>query len=90
VAKKTQTSREPTPDEVEHADAGEPQHPVDLAADVDGSDDGDETHGHVGHGDEEEALGPVDVARWGAFLVGIGAGLLVAVCLFLTIAVIGA
>jgi hypothetical protein len=88
VAKKTQTSHEPTPDELERAEHGEPL-PHGGGGVVPGADAVDEAHGHADHADEE-ALGPVDVARWGAFLVGIGAGLLVAVCLFLTIAVIGA
>jgi len=90
VAKKTQTSPEPTPDEVQPAESDEALGSGDVAGEVHAAEDVAETRGHDDHGHEEEALGPVDVARWGAFLVGIGAGLLVAVCLVLTIAVIGA
>ena len=69
----TETHHEPTGVELDHAE----QDAHDLA----------DTHGgDVHHG---EALGPVDVARWGAFLVGIAAGLLIAFCLTLTVAVIG-
>src|SRR6185295_13226252 len=59
---KTQTSHEPTPDELAHG-TGEVHHPGDLAG---------------------EAHGPDDTARWGAFLVGIGAGLIVGLCLVIT------
>ncbi|MDA8236927.1 MAG: hypothetical protein M0T75_03425 [Chloroflexi bacterium] len=42
-------------------------------------------HGHAGHdedGEHAEPLGPVDWAAWGAGLLGIAAGLVVAFCLF--------
>jgi hypothetical protein len=90
VAKKTQTSHEPTPDEEDHAAAGELHHPGDIAGEEHGLDDHGETHGHDDHAHAEETLGPVDTAAWGAFAIGIGAGLLVAICLALTIWVIGA
>jgi hypothetical protein len=32
-------------------------------------------HGHDEHGDGETALGPIDVAAWGAGLLGIGVAL---------------
>jgi hypothetical protein len=89
VARKTQADHEPTPDELDHAETGELHHPGDIAGEAHGADDHGETHGHDDHAHAEEVLGPVDAARWGAFLVGIGAGLLVALCLVLTIAVIG-
>jgi hypothetical protein len=44
----------------------------------------DAGHGHGGHdehGEHEPALGPIDWAAWGAGLLGVGAGLAVAVCL---------
>ncbi|GAC1666352.1 MAG: hypothetical protein NVS9B8_07740 [Candidatus Limnocylindrales bacterium] len=37
-------------------------------------------HGHAG-----EALGPVDVRAWGALVIGVAAGLLVVLCLVITI-----
>lgn len=80
---KTQTSHEPTPDELAHG-TGEVHHPGDLAGEAQGPDDSGETHGHDDHAHGEEALGPVDTARWGAFLVGIGAGLIVGLCLVIT------
>lgn len=39
---------------------------------------------HDDHGDGLEALGPIDVQAWGAFAIGIGLGLLVAVCVALS------
>ena len=59
----TQTSHEPSPDELANATA-------------DGHDD---RHGHGG-----EALGPVDVQAWGALILGVAAGLVVALCLVIT------
>jgi hypothetical protein len=49
---------------------------------------GDAGHGDGhgdGHGEHEEhgtALGPIDWRAWGAGLLGVGAGLAVAVCLY--------
>jgi hypothetical protein len=85
----TQTSHEPTPDEAAHG-TSEVHHPGDIAGEEHGPDDHGETHGHDDHAHPSEALGPVDVAAWGAFVVGIGAGLLIVICLVLTISVIGA
>jgi hypothetical protein len=90
MANDTQTSHEPTADELEHAPHGELHHPGDIAGEPHGADDHGETHGHDDHAHGAEALGPVDVAAWGAFAVGIAAGLVVAVCLVLTLYVIGA
>jgi hypothetical protein len=42
-----------------------------------GDDHGHDDHAHGG----EEALGPLDPWAWGAGLIGIGAGLIVAICL---------
>ncbi len=45
----------------------------------------DAGHGHAGHeeqGSHAAALGPIDWRAWGAGLLGIGAGLVVAICLF--------
>jgi ABC-type nickel/cobalt efflux system permease component RcnA len=82
---KTQTTHEPSPDELEHASAdGGLHHPGDLADEVHGPDDHGETDGHDDHAHAEEALGPVDVQAWGALILGIAAGLLVVVCLVIT------
>jgi hypothetical protein len=86
----TETHHEPSPDEIEHAERGELHHPGDLAGEAHGADDHGEGHGHDDHAHAEDALGPVDTARWGAFALGVGAGLVVAICLILTVAVIGA
>jgi hypothetical protein len=45
-----------------------------------------ETHGHDdhAHGDEAVPLGPIDVMAWGAALLGIAAGLVVALVLGLS------
>ena len=90
MAKQTQTSHEPTPDELDHAATGELHHPGDIADEPHGPDDHGETHGHDDHAHQGDALGPVDTAAWGAFVVGIAAGLLVVLCLVLTTSVIGA
>ena len=47
----------------------------------------DADHGHAGHdehGDHAEKLGPIDWRAWGAGLLGVGAGVAVAVCLYLS------
>ena len=90
MAEPTETRHEPTPDELAHAERGELHHPGDIADEAHGPDDHGDTHGHDDHAHGPEALGPVDTARWGAFVLGVAAGLLVALCLVLTVAVIGA
>ena len=89
MAKKTQTSPEPIPDEEALAPGGELHDPGDAAGVTHGAGDDPDTHGHDDHAHAGVALGPVDTAAWGAFALGIGAGLLVALCLVLTTAVIG-
>jgi hypothetical protein len=84
-----QTSHEPTPSELSRTEGHEQHRPGDLPGEAHGADDHGGDHGHDDHAHAGEALGPVDATRWGAFIVGIGAGLLVALCLVLTIAVIG-
>ena len=81
---KTQTSHEPTPDELEHAGTDRGHHPGDVAGEAHGPDDHGETHGHDDHAHASEAPGPVDVCAWGALAAGIGLGLLVALCLVIT------
>ncbi len=47
----------------------------------------DAGHGHAGHdehGDHAETLGPIDWRAWGAGLLGVGAGVVVAACLYLS------
>lgn len=48
---------------------------------TDGVDHGDD-HGHDDHAHAEEPLGPIDVAAWGAGVLGIALGLVVAVCFY--------
>jgi hypothetical protein len=80
----TETHHEPTPDEAAHAGTDGGHHPGDIAGETHGVDDHGETDGHDDHAHAAEALGPIDVAAWGALLVGVVAGLLVAVCLLIT------
>ncbi len=45
----------------------------------------DASHGHAGHdehGEHPEKPGPIDWAAWGAGILGVGAGLIVAFCLY--------
>jgi hypothetical protein len=47
----------------------------------------DAGHGHSGHdehGEHAPALGPIDWFAWGAGILGVGAGLVVAFCLYLS------
>ncbi len=59
-------------------------HPGDIGGEPHGPDDHGETHGHDDHAHGSEALGPIDVQAWGALAIGIGLGLLVAVCVALS------
>jgi hypothetical protein len=46
---------------------------------------GHEEHaGHDEHADHGEALGPIDWPAWGAGILGVGAGLAVAFCLYVS------
>ena len=83
------SSHEPSPDEQAHAGAdGGLQHPGDLPAEAHGPDDHGEGHGHDDHAHPSDALGPIDRQAWGALLIGVAAGLIVALCLVLTTAVL--
>jgi hypothetical protein len=62
-------------------------HPGDIPDEPHGSDDHGETHGHDDHAHASDALGPIDVAAWGAFIVGSGLGLAVAICVALSTSV---
>ncbi len=44
------------------------------------TDDHGEDHGHDDHAHPEESLGPIEVAAWGAGVVGVLIGILVALC----------
>ena len=50
------------------------------------TDDHGDDHGHDDHAHAEEPLGPIDVAAWGAGVLGIGIGLVIAVCFLLATA----
>lgn len=82
---KTETSHEPSPDELEHGAADRGHHPGDVAAEAHGPDDHGETHGHDDHAHGGDALGPIDAAAWAAFAVGISTGLLVVLCLVISV-----
>lgn len=44
------------------------------------TDDHGDDHGHDDHAHAEEALGPIDVAAWGAGLLGVVIGVAIALC----------
>jgi hypothetical protein len=54
--------------------------PGDIADEAHGPQDHGDDHGHDDHAHGSEALGPIDVAAWGALALGIGLGLIVALC----------
>ncbi len=68
------TSERHAPDAAGHPGAIAPH-----ATDDHGADHGHDDHAHG----EDERLGPVDVRAWGAGALGIGLGLIVAVCFML-------
>ena len=45
-----------------------------------------EDHGHGGHGSDEVPLGPIDVAAWGAGILGVVIGLVIVLCFVLATA----
>jgi hypothetical protein len=63
-----------------------PDHPADADLDPHGSGAHGADHGHDDHAHEPEALGPVDVLAWSAFVLGAGLGLVVALCIALATA----
>jgi ABC-type nickel/cobalt efflux system permease component RcnA len=86
---KTQTSHEPSPDEIAHgADDHGLHHPGDLAGEAHGPDDHGDGHGHDDHAHDVDALGPVDVQAWGALLLGVAAGLVIVLGLVLTTSIL--
>jgi hypothetical protein len=80
----TETSHEPTPDELARESTPAGHHPGDIAGEAHGPDDHGDTDGHDDHAHAGEALGPVDVRAWGALALGVAAGLLVVLCLVIT------
>jgi hypothetical protein len=66
-----------------HAD-GAPGHAGAVAHQL--TDDHGDEHGHGDHGHGDEPLGPIDVAAWGAALLGIALGVVVAICFALATA----
>ena len=65
-------------------DADAPGHPDAVAHHS--LDDHGENHGHDDHAHAEEALGPVDVAAWGAGVIGVLVGIAIALCFALATA----
>ncbi|HSW41991.1 MAG TPA: hypothetical protein VLM76_05745 [Patescibacteria group bacterium] len=59
-----------------HADDGE-------HGDGHAGEQGEHGHGEHGHGEHAAPLAPINWAAWGAGTLGIGAGLLVALCLYI-------
>lgn len=64
-------------------------HDSDAMAGAHGAGDHGDDHGHDDHGHAEVALGPVDTLAWGAGLVGILAGLVVAVVMAMSVGWLG-
>jgi hypothetical protein len=62
-----------------------PDHPGDAENEAHGVGDHGDDGGHADHGHGSDALGPIDIERWGAFVVGIGLGLVVALCIAVAI-----
>ena len=65
----------------DHHATDAPGHPGAVAhhaTDDHGDDHGDDDHAHA-----DEALGPIDVAAWGAGILGVAIAIVIAVCLSL-------
>lgn len=58
-----------------------PGHPGAVAHHV--TDDHGDDHGHDDHAHEEEPLGPIDLAAWGAGALGVLVGAMIAICFYL-------
>ena len=80
----TETSHEPTPDELARTQDAEAERPGHVAGEAPGADDHGDVQAHDDHAHGEEAIGPIDRAAWGAFALGVAAGLVVALCLVIT------
>ena len=68
----------------DRTDLDAPGHPGAVAHHL--TEDHGDDHGHDDHGHVEEPLGPVDVAAWGAGVLGVAIGLAVALCFVLATA----
>ena len=66
-----------------------PGHEASAAADHQSATGHDDAHGHDDHGHADEALGPIDVAAWGAGILGVGISVVIAACFVLATSVIG-
>ena len=62
--------------------------PGDVVDEPHGPGDHGGDHGHDDHAHDSEALGPIDTQAWGALALGIGLGLIVAVCVAFSTAAI--
>jgi len=60
--------------------ADAPGHEAAVSADHQPATDHDDAHGHDDHGHADEALGPIDVAAWGAGILGVGIAAVMAIC----------
>lgn len=84
-AQRTATDHAPTStDERSHGPGGH-LHDTEAAVDAHGTVDHDAAGDHDAHAHTDEALGPVDVQAWGALLLGAGLGLIVALCVAVSI-----
>jgi hypothetical protein len=63
--------RDPAGHEVTHGDPGGLPEPGDHEVDA--------------HGHDEQSLGPIDLAAWGASLIGVASGLLICFLLYLAV-----
>lgn len=62
----------------DHHAADAPGHPGAVAHHE--TDDHGDDHGHDDHAHGEEPLGPIDVAAWGAGIVGVAIAVVIAAC----------
>ena len=53
------------------------------------TDDHGDDHGHDDHAHGDEPLGPIDVRAWGAAILGVGFGVVVALCFVVTTGALG-
>jgi hypothetical protein len=64
-------------------------HEASATADHRAVTDHGDAHGHDDHGHADEALGPIDVAAWGAGILGVGISVVIAACFVLATSGIG-
>lgn len=68
-------------DHADHIDLDAPGHAGAVGHHL--TDDHGDDHGHDDHAHAEEPLGPIDRAAWGAGILGVVIGLVVAMCFVL-------